>query len=651
MRFLKSKKSSKNKKVAFRWMGKLSKVQMAIFVAIFAILGAYFILQSHAYSGVAPGMDADLTWGVSSGDISNEVNLMKQAGVQWTRTSCSWAQVERRQGRYNWGPCDSGIVAANNGKINVVVNLVDAPSWAQTGYQNTNYPPTSDHYGNFAAFAAAAANHYKGMGIHSFEIWNEQNAGGRFWPSRDPGGYTAMLKQAYSAIHGADGSARVIYGGLSGNDTGFVNDSYNAGLHGYFDTMALHPYNANQDPYTGDFGNYRNVFASMQAHGDGNKKIWLTEFGWSSCTGGGWCVGEAAQANYLQKAYTFMNNDGCGCVEVAFWYNFRNDYWLNNANDWEPQLGLLRTDYSAKPAYNTYKGIFHDGTISLQKPAPPPAGPAWSTNWENLGGGLNSGLSISSWGSNRLDAFGRGTNDRALWHGWWDGSRWQWESLHGCLSSSPGSASWGPGRIDVFVRGCDNALWHIWFNGSNWSSWEPQGGQLSSAPAVASWGANRLDVFATDNLGRVWHHWYDNGWGGWDNLLGNVPSGQPAAVSWGPGRIDLFGKGGDGALWHKWWNGTAWSGWESQGGILTSAPTVSSWGSGRLDVFVRGVDYKLYHKWFDNGQWSTPPTGNWEDLGGCLSSEPAAASWGRGRIDVVALGCDNPPNIWHRWFQ
>ncbi len=70
-----------------------------------------------------------------------------------------------------------------------------------------------------------------------------------------------------------------------------------------------------------------------------------------------------------------------------------------------------------------------------------------------------------SWGANRLDCFVRGT-DKALWHKWWDGSRWnKWESLGGVLTSLPECVSWGANRLDCFVRGTDKALWHKWWDG------------------------------------------------------------------------------------------------------------------------------------------------------------------------------------------
>ncbi len=68
-------------------------------------------------------------------------------------------------------------------------------------------------------------------------------------------------------------------------------------------------------------------------------------------------------------------------------------------------------------------------------------GPAWS-NWENLGGHLTSAPAVASWGTDRLDVFGRG-KDGSLLHKWWDGMEWSdWEDLGGDLASAPGAVSW-----------------------------------------------------------------------------------------------------------------------------------------------------------------------------------------------------------------
>jgi len=92
------------------------------------------------------------------------------------------------------------------------------------------------------------------------------------------------------------------------------------------------------------------VYNTMVANGDSAKRIWLTEFGWSTTTGA-YGVTEATQADYLTKALDTLRTS-YPYVQTAFWYNFRNTYWLADAPaDYEANLGLLRVDFTPKPAY------------------------------------------------------------------------------------------------------------------------------------------------------------------------------------------------------------------------------------------------------------------------------------------------------------
>ena len=134
---------------------------------------------------------------------------------------------------------------------------------------------------------------------------------------------------------------------------------------------------------------------------------------------------------------------------------------------------------------------------------------AWS-NWEDLGGGCTGGPAVSSWTANRLDTFVIG-EDSAVWHKWWDGSRWGgWESLGGVLQpdTSLSAVSWGPNRIDVFARGTDSAVWHKWWDGSRWGGWESLAGVLKSRPVSVSQAANRLDIYALGTDSALWHKWW-----------------------------------------------------------------------------------------------------------------------------------------------
>ncbi len=87
----------------------------------------------------------------------------------------------------------------------------------------------------------------------------------------------------------------------------------------------------------------------MQANGDGAKKIWGTEFG--APTNGPNGVTEASQAQAITKAYALWKSyDWAGPL---FTYQGR-DYGTDPSNR-ENFFGLLRHDFSQKPAYAAYR--------------------------------------------------------------------------------------------------------------------------------------------------------------------------------------------------------------------------------------------------------------------------------------------------------
>jgi len=227
----------------------------------------------------------------------------------------------------------------------------------------------------------------------------------------------------------------------------------------------------------------------------------------------------------------------------------------------------------------------------------------WDGSWhsfESLGGNFIYGVAASSWGPGRLDVFAIGT-DGAIYHNYWDGSWHSFESLGGVFTSAPAAVSSGPNHIDVFGRGTDNAIWHTYWDGS-WHGFDSLGGNFVSAPTVSSWGGGRLDVFAVGTDSGLYHNYWDGSWHSWGDRLSVTFTSAPAATSWGPGRIDVFAQNSDNTVWHISWDGTSWSSPEALGGSFTAAPAATSWAAGRLDVFSIGADNAIYHNYWD-GNW------------------------------------------------
>jgi hypothetical protein len=350
-------------------------------VALLA-LGAPFSLAEKARAA-QPGVVSDLTWYISDSDKQRTVQAMEDLGSNMTRLAIQWREAEPERDRYNeWWLEEYGkaIDMARAGGQRVIVMVDSAPAWA-SGSSSSNVPRDP---ADFASFMSTIAKRYAGR-VDAWEVWNEENTT-RFWSTGpSPSAYTALLRAAYPAIKAADPNAKVVFGGTAGNDYSFLAGAYAAGAKGYFDVLATHPY-----PYCGSsspadvrmngnriskdsFLGYREMHRTMVENGD-PKPIWVTEIGWNTSSttcdpgSGVWQggVSETTQADFLYEAYKLLEQDSY--VEYALWYDIRNNYWMHDEDQPEAQFGLMKTDFTPKPAYAAFKAYAHGLPYATSQP-------------------------------------------------------------------------------------------------------------------------------------------------------------------------------------------------------------------------------------------------------------------------------------------
>jgi hypothetical protein len=171
------------------------------------------------------------------------------------------------------------------------------------------------------------------------------------------------LQEAYLAAKYADPDAVVLFAGLSGNgvqgsgDAGLVSDfvaqAYQHGARGYFDAMAIHPYMLPN----GGINTLREKIAATRAvmnqYGDQNVPLWLTEIGvpsdvpwWSTAP----LQSEEDAAQWLHLVYTQLWD----LTPTILWYQLQD---RDIGSDPEGHFGLLRTDSTAKPAYDALRAL------------------------------------------------------------------------------------------------------------------------------------------------------------------------------------------------------------------------------------------------------------------------------------------------------
>lgn len=346
-----------------RWLASLLPYQKLVAAVLTAAL-AVVLTQADARPGEpsAPGGGtAPLELGVTAfsmwRDWDNHGALLEQArgtGSNWLRVDVGWCSLEEAgPGKISlWyqGRLDVTAAAAERLGMHLLVQIGCAPGWAGgTGYNSYPKDPAQ-----FQRITHYLATRYKNK-VAAWEIWNEPNCiGGCF--NGSPQQFVTILKAGYQGIKTADPHTLVISGGTSGNDTDWIQKMYTAGAHGYFDALAVHPYQnpADTPPDTPSQGDkYRMtslplVHATMVHNGDANKPIWLTEFGWTTADSGPRTgVDAQTQARYLTQSINLIRTT-YPYVTHAFWYCLRD---RDDSTPYENDFGLLYLDGTPKPAY------------------------------------------------------------------------------------------------------------------------------------------------------------------------------------------------------------------------------------------------------------------------------------------------------------
>ena len=132
--------------------------------------------------------------------------------------------------------------------------------------------------------------------------------------------------------------------------------------------------------------------------------------------------------------------------------------------------------------------------------------PQIGTDWISLGGALDQGAAVASWGTFESEIFAV-HDDGQVWNRYWDGNGWHaWESLSGTFVGTPAASARDAGRIDVIAIGADGIVRQRWWDGMQWVPWREVAGAPQGAIAVScSWIGDELRVFVVGADRAVWY--------------------------------------------------------------------------------------------------------------------------------------------------
>ncbi|OZF03244.1 cellulase family glycosylhydrolase [Rhodococcoides fascians] len=321
-------------------------------------------LRPIGFTGGAP-----LLWATDD-DLARSLDAVAASGSTRLRLDVAWPLLEPERGLEVWAPTDRVVNAALDRGIDVLAILDYSPDWAAAdpALGLTSKPASAEEYGRYAGSVAA---HFAGR-VSAYEIWNEPNGSVFFAPWADPELYAEMLRGAFGAIRAADPDALVIGGAIGAvgdnhntmNGLTFLRRMYDAGAHGYFDALSVHPYSypgtlvgTEQFP-DGALHMIADMRREMIARGDDDKELWATEFGSPTDEGAG--IDEARQGELMTAfVHEWSQLPFAGPMYV---HEIRDR--LAGSTNPEDNFGVLHRDFTAKPAYEALVAAIEVGFSS-----------------------------------------------------------------------------------------------------------------------------------------------------------------------------------------------------------------------------------------------------------------------------------------------
>jgi hypothetical protein len=304
--------------------------------------------------------------GQSDAENQREVQSACRLGANIVRVFVSWQLLE--PSRHEVSPAyaaelDSLVSQASSCGARVMLMLVTTPHWASSAppessqYAWGKYPPRDpDEFGWIVAQILS-----RWPALQSIEIWNEPNYT-PYWAGT-PADYVRLVNEAVAAKRAVGSSTLILAGALASGNVVYLVDYlsqlYAAGLGGE-DGISIHPYSLHCDgkcsyfdpalPHAPFRDAITRLHGVMEAHGD-RSGLWLTEFGFASCPAVPLCVREAQQATWTAES-----------IQVAACYPYvigMTPFTIRDiagdpryASVSDAHYGLLRTDFSAKPAFS-----------------------------------------------------------------------------------------------------------------------------------------------------------------------------------------------------------------------------------------------------------------------------------------------------------
>lgn len=307
----------------------------------------------------------------TSESVLRELNHLQDLGANVARVDVGWSSMQG-SGPHQWGDwyierLDAFVAAARARGIRVIATLTETPCWASSAPASLkqgcsgawwergvqDHPPADPF--DYARAAKYLTARY-GTRLAALEIWNEPNLSYEFLApeATKPATYAALVRATYALAKQGNPRVPVIVGSTAYADEDFLRRVFAAGIAGAHDGISIHPYTDGRGPASEaapahlEFGpGIRSIRAVQRAAGQ-RKPLWLTEYGFTACT---WCGSLAQQARLVGDTTRAISR--FRFVRGATVYQLRDT--STDPGSWESNFGLLREDFTRRPAYAAFR--------------------------------------------------------------------------------------------------------------------------------------------------------------------------------------------------------------------------------------------------------------------------------------------------------
>ncbi|MBI3182058.1 MAG: hypothetical protein HYZ28_07920 [Myxococcales bacterium] len=306
------------------------------------------------------------------------ISRLKSMSARRVRWGFTWAAVERQKGVLDFAPHDGLVSGLADADIEQTLflgygNPLYSAAGAAAGGDET-YPP--DDASEFGRYSAALVARY-GARVKRWEVWNEPNAGIRFFkPQTNPTAYAALLQAAAAGVRQACADCEVLFGGTvsiaypnagvpSGGD--FIRSVLAAGGTD-FDAVAVHLYMLYPPCSPPEGGpnacaywegraevSFETQISEVVSAG-GDKPFDVTEMGWPTFTpvSGKGAVTEDAQASWLVRGALLGAAKG---ARSLCWFTLEDEAVSSNSLP-EGDFGLYRYGGAEKRSLRAFGELF-----------------------------------------------------------------------------------------------------------------------------------------------------------------------------------------------------------------------------------------------------------------------------------------------------